>query len=318
MKIFSAYNSIAVTGSIAYDEIMNFPGFFKDHFHPEKLHQINVSFVVDKLAKHLGGTATNIAYNTSMCTSSKVSVLGAMGKDHDDITRMFKEKNIDYSGSIIDGNLYTSTGKVMTDKADNQIWGYYYGAGIRGKDIDFKKFSSGLPLFVISANHADAFLHVQNYCIENSIAYLYDPGMSLTFISDKDLEAGIRSAKFVVGNDYEIAQIERRLQLSILDIIPKGSGLITTLGSKGIHFQSDILDLAVGGYGIDSIVDPTGAGDAWRGGFIGGLLEGKSLEDSLRMGNALASFAIEHVGTVNHTPSAKDILNRAQSLSVTT
>ncbi len=312
------YSSVIVTGSIAYDEIMDFPGFFKDHFHPEKLHQINVSFVVDKLAKHLGGTATNIAYNTSICTSSEVSVLGAMGKDHDDITRMFKEKKIDYSGSIIDGNLYTSTGKVMTDKAGNQIWGYYYGAGVRGKDIDFKKYSEGSPLFVISANHADAFLHVQKYCIENSIAYLYDPGMSLTFISDKDLEEGIRSARFVVGNDYEIAQIERRLKRTILNIIPKEAGLITTLGSKGIHFQSDSFDCAIGGYPIESIIDPTGAGDAWRGGFIGGLLEGMSLENSLKIGNALASFAIEHVGTINHNPRSQDILNRAQSLTVIT
>ena len=312
------YNSVMVTGSIAYDEIMDFPGFFKDHFHPEKLHQINVSFVVDKLAKHLGGTATNIAFNASISTQSKVSVLSAMGKDHADITQMFDQKMIDYSGSIIDNELYTSTGKVITDKNNNQIWGYYYGAGIRGKDIDFKKYAEGNPIFVISANHADAFLHVQNFCIENKIPYLYDPGMSLTFISDTDLEEGIRSARFVVGNDYEIAQIERRLKISILNIIPNGAGLITTLGSKGIHFQSDTLDCAIGGYPIKSIIDPTGAGDAWRGGFVGGLLEGLALEESLKRGNALASFAIEHVGTINHSPSREDIQKRAQSLSVTT
>jgi len=312
-----SFSSAVATGSIAYDEIMDFPGMFKDHFHPDKLHQINVSFVVDKLTKHLGGTATNIAYNISLSTSAKVTVLGAMGKDHENITHMFAEKKIDFSGSIIDNTLYTSTGKVMTDQADNQIWGYYYGAGVRGKDIDLKKYAEDTPLFVISANHADAFLHVQKYCIENSIAYLYDPGMSLTFISDTDLEEGIRSARFVVGNDYEIAQIERRLKISILNIIPKDAGLITTLGSKGIHFQSDTLNWAIGAYPIESIIDPTGAGDAWRGGFVGGLLEGLALEESFKRGNALASFAIEHVGTVNHSPSREDIQKRAQLLSVT-
>ena len=204
----------------------------------------------------------------------------------------------------------------MTDQADNQIWGYYYGAGVRGKDINFDKYSKGAPLFVISANHSEAFLHVQNYCIEKNIAYLYDPGMSLTFISDKDLEAGIRSATYIVGNDYEIAQIERRLKKPLLDIISKDSGLITTLGAQGIHFQSAAEDLTVGGCAIDSIIDPTGAGDAWRGGFIGGLLEGLALEDSLKRGNALASFAINHVGTVNHSPSSSDVLSRAVSLSV--
>jgi len=312
-----SYSSVIVTGSIAYDEIMDFPGMFKDHFHPEKLHQINVSFVVDKLAKHLGGTATNIAFNTSLSTSATISVLGAMGKDHAGITQMFDQKKIDYLGSIIDDSLYTSTGKVMTDKADNQIWGYYYGAGIRGKDIDFTPYVEGSPLFVISANHVDAFLHVQNFCIKNTIPYLYDPGMSLTFISDEDLEAGIRSATYVVGNDYEMAQIERRLKKKLFDIVPKESGLITTLGAQGIRYQSAEGDLTVSGYPIDSIVDPTGAGDAWRGGFLGGLLEQVTLEDSLKRGNALASFAIEKVGTVNHSPTPEDIAKRAQSVSVT-
>ncbi|PJE61288.1 hypothetical protein COU87_05385 [Candidatus Roizmanbacteria bacterium CG10_big_fil_rev_8_21_14_0_10_39_12] len=316
MRDFSSYTSVGITGSIAYDEIMNFPGQFKDHFHPEKLHQINVSFVVDKLAKHLGGTATNIAFNTSISTKSKVSVFGAMGKDHMDLTRMFDAKKIDYSGSIIDNKLYTSTGKVMTDMSDNQIWGYYYGAGARGKDIDFVKYTNDKTFFVISANHKDAFLHVQNHCIQNNRAYVYDPGMSLTFISDQDLDEGIRSATFIVGNDYEVAQIERRLGISILKIMHEDSGLITTLGSKGVKYQSGENTDIVSGYAVDKVVDPTGAGDAWRGGFIGGLLEGDSLEKSLKIGNALASFAIQQVGTVNHSPTMEEVLSRAETLEI--
>lgn len=310
----TSFTSAIVTGSIAYDEIMDFPGIFKDHFHPEKLHQINVSFVVDKLSKHLGGTATNISYNTSIITTSPVRVLGAMGKDHQAITDMFDSKKIDYSGSIIDEDLYTSTGKVITDKSNNQIWGYYYGAGARGKNIDFSRYSKGSPLFVISANHADAFLHAQGFCIKNSIPYLYDPGMSLTFISDYDLEVGIKSATFIVGNDYEIAQIERRLGKAILELMPKQSGLVTTLGAKGVRYQTESEDIAVNGYHLTKINDPTGAGDAWRGGFVGGLLEGKSITDSLILGNALASFAIEYVGTINHSPTKDEIYSRAKQI----
>jgi adenosine kinase len=128
----NTYTSIIVTGSIAYDDIMNFPGLFKDHFHPEKLHQINISFVVDTLAKHIGGTATNIAYNLTRVTDRRVIIAGGIGKDHKEITDFYKASGIDCEGLYIDRELYTATGKVITDMSDNQIWGYYYGACEKG------------------------------------------------------------------------------------------------------------------------------------------------------------------------------------------
>ncbi|QQS43499.1 hypothetical protein IPM65_05095 [Candidatus Roizmanbacteria bacterium] len=304
---------IIVTGSIAYDDIMNFPGYFKDHFHPEKLHQINISFVVDRLDKHLGGTATNIAFNITRITGKKTVILGAMGKDHKNLTDFYDECGIDYSGCIIDKKLYTSTGKVMTDRADNQIWSYYYGAGARGKDVRFEKFAEN-SFVILSANHADAFLHAQTYCIEHSVPYLYDPGMSLTWIDDERLEQGVRHAAFVVGNDYEIAQMERRLKKQLIDVVPKGCGVITTLGAEGVMYQSSSEKHEVKAFTIKGFVDPTGAGDAWRGGFVAALAEGKTLRESLSFGNALASFAVESVGTANHRPAHEQIVQRAASL----
>ena len=304
---------IIVTGSIAYDDIMNFPGYFKDHFHPEKLHQINISFVVDRLNKHLGGTATNIAFNITRLTGKKTLILGAMGKDHKNLTDFYDECKIDYSGCIISKDLYTSTGKVMTDKADNQIWSYYYGAGAKGKDVSFDRYAEG-AFVILSANHADAFLHAQNYCIEHAIPYLYDPGMSLTWIADQDLERGVKHASFVVGNDYEIAQMERRLKKKLLDVVPASCGVITTLGAAGVLYQSAQEKLQAKAYPIQKLIDPTGAGDAWRGGFVAALSEGKSLQDALRFGNALASFAVESVGTANHRPTKSQIEKRAITL----
>lgn len=304
---------IIVTGSIAYDDIMNFPGYFKDHFHPEKLHQINISFVVDRLDKHLGGTATNIAFNITRLTKKKTAILGAMGKDHKNLTDFYDSCGIDYSGCIIAQDLYTSTGKVMTDKADNQIWSYYYGAGARGKDVKFDTFPEN-SFVILSANHADSFLHAQNYCIDHSIPYLYDPGMSLTWIDDTSLEQGVRNAAFVVGNDYEIAQMERRLKKSLSDVVPADCGVITTLGAEGVTYKSQTENHEVQAYPIKSLVDPTGAGDAWRGGFVAALSTGKTLKEALTFGNALASFAVESVGTANHRPSQQEIVKRAKSL----
>jgi len=309
----SSCDKVIVTGSIAYDDIMNFPGYFKDHFHPEKLHQINISFVVDRLEKHLGGTATNIAFNITRVRKNKTHILGAMGKDHQALTDFFDEFGIDYSGSVIAKDLYTSTGKVMTDKSDNQIWGYYYGAGARGNEITFKKYAKN-AFAIISANHKQAFLHAQNYCIENKVSYLYDPGMSLTWIDDVDLKKGVVSAAYVVGNDYEIAQMERRLGKKMISVVQKDAGVITTLGADGVQYEDSDTKISVSGYTVKNLIDPTGAGDAWRGGFVGALLDGKELIKALKIGNALASYAVESSGTANHRPTFDAIEKRASKL----
>lgn len=313
MKILQNSTSIIVTGSIAYDDIMNFPGHFKDHFHPEKLHQINISFVVDHFVKHIGGTATNISYNIKQITNKTVYVCGGVGRDHKQITDFYKENNINTEGLYIDEKLYTATGKVITDQTDNQIWGYYYGACAKGDKVDFSKISKK-AFGIVSANHPKAYFHAQNYFIKNSIPYLYDPGMALTFIKDKELLDGINHCMFLVGNDYEIAQMMRRLNMSVHDFIDKGIAVITTLGAEGVLYQDKENEIVVKAFPIKKIVDPTGAGDAWRGGFVGALLEGKELNETLKIANALASFAVENAGTVNHKVNKKEVLKRATEL----
>ncbi|CAN5239286.1 carbohydrate kinase family protein [soil metagenome] len=310
-----SHTSIIVTGSIAYDDIMVFPGHFKDHFHPEKLHQINISFAVDSLIKHIGGTGTNISYNVRRYTDKKTYLIGAMGQDHETITRFCEKNNIDYSGSYIDAELYCSTGKVITDISDNQIWGFYYGAAAKGNLIDFAPYTKG-AFGIISANHSNAFLHAQQYFIKHSIPYLYDPGMSLTWISDEDLKVGIEHAQILVGNDYEIAQMTRRLKTSVADFVTKGVAVITTLGAEGVKYEDGNQTYEVSGFNVKKIVDPTGAGDAWRGGFVAARVEGKEILESLQIANALASFAVEHAGTANHLPSKKEIEARAKELTV--
>lgn len=313
MKTIQNLTSIIVTGSIAYDDIMNFPGFFKDHFHPEKLHQINISFVVDEFVKHIGGTATNISYNIKQITDKKVYICGAVGKDHEDISVFYKKNKINTEALFIDEKLYTATGKVITDQSDNQIWGYYYGACAKGDKVDFSKLPK-TSFGVVSANHPKAFFHAQHYFIKHKIPYLYDPGMALTFIKDTELLDGINHAMFLVGNDYEIAQIMRRLNKSVHDFINKGIAVITTLGADGVLYQDLENEIKVNAFKVEKIVDPTGAGDAWRGGFIGSLMKGNDLIPSLKVANALASFAVESAGTVNHKAKVSEIMKRVKAI----
>jgi adenosine kinase len=318
----SKFKNIFVTGSIAYDTIMNFPNEFRDYFHPERLHQINVSFVVDKLEKQLGGTGSNIAYNASLIINEKqqVKLLGSVGKDGKDFLDFFKKNKIDAGGVIVDKKLYTSAGSVITDTKNNQIWGFYYGASEKIPYIDFKIINKDTDLLIISANHQNSFLYFQKEAIKNKIPYLYDPGMTLTWITDKDLKEGVMNSRYLVGNDYEIAMILKRINPTSLKL--RGAGefsIITTLGEDGVQYQDvgakRASPLLIKGYKVKKMIDPTGAGDAWRGGFVAGLLMGYTTKDCLKLGNVMASFAIEKYGTVNHRPTLKQINKRMSIIS---
>lgn len=310
------YKNVYITGSIAYDTIMNFPQEFQNYFHSEKLHQINVSFVVDKLEKQLGGTATNIAYNTSLIFNERqgIKLLGSVGKDGKDFIKFFKKNKVEADGVIIDKKLYTSAGSVITDTKNNQIWGFYYGAAEKIPYIDFKTINKDTDLLVISANHKNSFLYFQKEAIKNKIPYLYDPGMTLTWISDGDLKIGVMNCRYLVGNDYEIAMILKRLKITIKQLVNKGISIITTLGEKGVRYEEGSKTIEIPGYQVKKMLDPTGAGDAWRGGFVAGLLMNNPIKDCLKMGNVMASFAIEKYGTVNHRPTKKEIEKRIKEL----
>lgn len=309
------YDSAVIVGAIAYDEIMDFPGKFVDYLDPKKLHQINVSFVVDRLEKQLGGVATNIAYNLSLLTTKKISIVGAVGKDGKQFIHFFKKNNINTENLITDKNLYTSTGKVITDNLDNQIWGFYYGASGSAKKIQLTKTINQSSLFVLTATHPDVFLKFQNQLSKSGRDFLYDPGMVLTWIDNKDLRQGVKNCRWLVGNDYEIGMILKRLSTTVKELTKSFNlRIITTLGEKGVIYEAKSERYRIKSYKVKKIVDPTGAGDAWRGGFTAGILEGKSIAESLRLGNALASFAIENYGTVNHRPNKKDIYKRFQTL----
>lgn len=308
----SNFDYVGIVGSLGYDTIMNFPSLFIDYLQPEKLHQINVSFVVDRLEKQLGGIATNIAYNLSLVTKKKVKVFGAVGKDGNRLIRFLRKQGIDTENIFVDKKVYTASGLVITDRQDNQIWGYYYGASHRAKDIEIQPRDKN-GLMIISATHLDAFIHFQKAVIKKRMSYLYDPGMVLTTIKPEHLLEGVNHCTWLVGNDYEMAMILKKINKKRTQLL-KDKAIITTFGEEGVCYQDKKNHYHVGGYPLKKIVDPTGAGDAWRAGFIGSIIEGKSIVESLKQANALASFAIEKYGTVNHRPTISQINKRAKKL----
>jgi adenosine kinase len=371
---------------MAYDEIMDFPNHFKDYFHPEKLHQINVSFAVSSLAKHLGGCATNISYalsntNTYYAQNPKPSTLnskqmklnskkdkkdfgpstldfrlniypiGAVGRDGGELISFFKNNKINTSHVYKDEKLYTATGKVITDMNDNQIWGFYYGAcsinpkletlnpnqinqnskqkGNYRLDPGLRRDDTGVTVYpefwILSATHEKPFTSTLRHVMKYKLPYLFDPGMTLTWIRDDLLKKGVLNATYVIGNDYEIGMIEKRLKMSVKDIVKSGVNVITTLGERGVKIQLRPAEISLNQLKSDEIkikavrlrkvVDPTGAGDAWRGGFMGALTAGRSIKECLIMGNVMASFAVEGVGTVEYKASKEEIERRIKTLN---
>jgi len=383
---------IYISGSIGYDEIMDFPGHFKDYFHPEKLHQINVSFAVARLNKHVGGIATNIAYaiaqlndksqitnNKSISnfkfqiSNSKIHIypVGAVGKDGQDVLDFFKKNKISTDHIQTIPELYTTTGKVITDMNDNQIWGYYYGASSKfapkfksqisnfnSNSANFKSQNkasdqrlSTNDFWVLSATHEKPFSAILRHCIANKLPYLFDPGMTLTWIRDDLLKKGVMNATYLVGNDYEMAMIEKRLNMKVEEMVKKGVNVITTLGEKGVVYHGvdtmssrpsrtreskdklNRLDglsgtrihsintgqkLLVTPFKVKKVVDPTGAGDAWRGGFVAGLAQGQPIETCLKLGNVMGSMAVEKVGTVAYTATKEEVEKRLKKIKVIT
>ncbi len=304
------YQQILVCGSISYDEIMDYPGRFVDQIQPDRLHQINLSFNVDHLERQLGGTATNIAYNLSFFTKKKIIPISVIGRDGRIFINFFKKHGIDYSHIIINKEKYTATGKAITDLSNNQIWGYYYGPLGLAKKKKLAKIADSNSILILSATAEEAFLAHQHDAISQKIDYMYDPGMTLPWIKKDDLKNGIIHAKWLIGNDYEISLIYKKTGLKMTDLLAKNIAIIITQGENGVIFQDRLHKRHVPAYKVKKIVDPTGAGDAWRGGFISAIVEGKSDVDALIQGNAIASFAIEKYGTVNHRPTRKQIEDR--------
>lgn len=313
---FSHISRVIIVGSVAYDEIMDFPGQFADYIHPEKIHTLSVSFGIDRLTKQLGGVATNIAYGLRLTHPDlQVSVASGVGQDGREFEEFFKRHRIDTSLLVSDKALYCATGKVITDRHNNQIWGFYYGACESAKAIDYDQIDPKTSCVIISSTHTAAFIVAQDACIRRGIPYIYDPGMVMTFMDVEILKTGIQHASIVIANDYEVGHITKATGITVDAMVQAGTTVITTLGKDGVEYRDGTITKTVGAYPQTAVKDPTGAGDAFRGGFVGSMIAGRPLQESLAAGCALASFAIESYGTVNHAPSSKELSARRKVIA---
>lgn len=300
-----------MTGSLAFDVIMDFPGNFADHIQKDKLHVLSVSFLVDTLKKQRGGTAGNIAYNLALLRVP-CSILGVVGEDFEAYQQFLNTQGVDTSAIKIIEGAQSATVMVITDKKDNQISAFYPGAMRFTDSISILNLPSKPDFSVISPNLPQAMAKLVKECQIWAIPYLYDPGMQLPRLSDKELKLGLEGAKVLIGNDYELGMIRKRLKLSDDDLVKQVEVLITTLGEKGSVIQTKETKLEIPAAKAFKVVDPTGAGDAFRAGFLAGFLSQKGLSVCGKMGSTAAVYSVEKYGTTTHEFTIEEFKLRYQ------
>lgn len=298
---------IVVTGSLAFDYIMDFPGNFSDHIMPDKIHQLNLSFLVNTLKKQPGGTAGNIAYNLALL-NSPVSILGSVGADFSEYGQFLKNAGVDISNIKEVPNKFSSAAFIMTDLKDNQITGFYPGAMSDNASLSLKSLNS--DFVVISPNDPQAMVKFSKEAKELKLDQMIDPGMQLPALDPQDLKNMIDKATILIGNDYEISLLKQKLSLDDNQLLSQVKILITTLGEKGSTIQSGSDTIQVNPAKANEVLDPTGAGDAYRAGFLAGYLKGLDLKICGQMGSIAACYTVEKYGTTSHSFSVQEFCER--------
>jgi adenosine kinase len=288
--------NIIVSGSLAYDRIMDFPGYFSEHILPEKIHVLNVSFTVNGMTEKFGGTAGNIAYALAML-GERPLILATIGHDYQRYFEWLAKNNITSEGIRIIEEEFTAGAYITTDRSDNQITGFNPGAMKHPSFFDFDKIIPGESLVIIAPGNLDDMMKYSQMCKERGIDYIFDPGQSVPMWNIQDLSPCIEGSKILISNDYELELIMSKTGLDRKALLRRTTAIVTTLGEKGSRICTADREIDIPAIKPRRVVDPTGAGDAYRAGLIKGLVEGKSIEQCAMMGSVCASFAVECYGT---------------------
>ncbi len=305
---------IVVVGSLAFDFIMNFPGQFHDHILPDKIHSLNLSFLTEKLNKNYGGTAGNIAYNLGLL-KIQTTILATAGKDFAEYRKFLKKAGVETRYIKTYKNDFTSNYFVVVDKSDNQIGGFYAGAMSQATKLSLKSIKEKIDLVAISPTVPEAMINLAKECQQLKVPYLFDPGMQLPRLTKKQLLQGISGAKILIGNDYEISLMQKKLDLTFAELKNKVDILITTLAEKGSIIETknppaDGKQIKIASAKPLKVLDPVGAGDAYRAGFMAGYLRNFDLKTCGQMGAATSVYTVEKYGTTTHQFTTKQFCDR--------
>jgi adenosine kinase len=300
---------IIVSGSLAYDRIMDFPGYFSEHILPEKIHMLNVSFQVDGIKEKFGGTAGNIAYALSLLGEHPV-ISSAIGHDYHRYFEWLTKNKIAIDNIKIIENEFTASAYITTDRADNQITGFHPGAMKYSASLDFDKLNPKETIVTVSPGNLDDMLNYPRLCKARGIDYIFDPGQSLPMLEAGNLVQSIEGCRILIANDYELEMIISKTGFKKEALQKLANTIIVTQGEAGSLVSSRDEITRIPAIKPKKAVDPTGAGDAYRGGLISGLVQEKSIKDCAMMGSVCSSFCVECHGTQDYRFSKEEFDER--------
>ena len=304
---------IIVTGSIAYDYLMRFPGRFNEYFIDGQMHQVSLSFLVEEMTKHWGGIGANIAYTLGLL-GHRAKLMGTVGRDFGDYREWLERVGVDTSGVREFADVFTASYFANTDLENNTISSFYSGAMAFSKDYKLAEAYPSKPdMVIISPSDPLAMQNLTKECRERNIPFIYDPSQQIPRLTGEELLNDMQGAYALVVNAYEAEIICKKTELSLEDLKRKIELLIITQGKNGSHIYQKGELTQVPAFSAKEIKDPTGAGDAFRGGLLRGMAAGLPVKLCALMGSLCASYVLEHVGTQNHFFTVPDFIARFRS-----
>ncbi|MGE3955343.1 MAG: carbohydrate kinase family protein [Vicinamibacterales bacterium] len=300
--------NIIVTGSIAYDYLMSFPGRFTEHFLPEHMHRISLSFLVDSMDKRRGGCAPNIAYTLALL-GERPLLMGTAGEDFGDYRQWLEAAGVDTSLTPQVEGKFTASFFCSTDQHNNQIASFYTGAMADAGQLSFRGIDDP-GLTIISPNDPGAMVQYAEECRTLQIPYIWDPGQQVARMSGGELKEGTVGASIVIVNDYEYEILKQKTGLEESEILRHCGALIVTRGEHGSSIITRDRRIDVAAVAPKRIVDPTGVGDAFRGGLMKGIAMGLDHAQSAQLGSVAATYALEHLGGQSHSYSFREFMDR--------
>ena len=314
---------ILVSGSLAIDRIMTFNGRFGDHIVPERVHQINLSFTVDGFNAYFGGTAGNIAYSLAML-GQQPRLIAAIGSDYRDYFTWLGENGIATDDVRIVNEEATASAFIVTDLSDNQITGFNPGAMKHAAGFDFGQLDPADAINIVGPGNLTDMANFTADAVDAGIYTIFDPGQSLPIWDADGLADCISKAHLLIANDYEMALIGEKTGRDEAGLLELAGALVITLGERGVRVITAEGDNLVLPVRTDNVVDPTGAGDAFRGGLILGLIHPvtaahanqggsfssitlRQMERAAQIGSACAHFAIQQPGTQEYRYTREEL-----------
>ncbi len=303
--------AIIVTGSIAWDYLMRFPGYFKDHILAGQ-EKLSVSFLVDEKERHRGGTAPNIAYNLALL-GERPKIVGAAGLDFEDYRQWLESVGVDTSLIRIHPDEFTATFSVITDLDHNQIASFHTGAMARAREIDLRDIGAEtIDWVIISPDDPVAMVNHTEACRDMGVPFVYDPSQQLARISREEFMTSLQGAAVLTVNDYELEMAKKLSGLQERELLEYVGAIVVTRGPDGASALTQEGEIHVPAARPQAVVEPTGVGDAFRAGLLVGLNAGYDWETTLKLGNSAAVYVIERVGTQNHHYTREEFLARVK------